>query len=101
MTRYGCIVSMATKTGRREEVISILLRGAGALQPLGCQSYVVSRATSDADLIWVTEIWASKAAHDDSLRLPEAKAAIAEAIPMLTMEFTNQELDVVGGLFAH
>jgi hypothetical protein len=30
--------------------------------------------------------------------LPETRAAIAEAMPMLTGEFTRQELTVVGGL---
>ena len=52
----------------------------------------------DADLIHVHEIWETKAQHDDSLQLPSVKAAIAEAMPMLTGEFTGVELTVVGGL---
>ena len=44
------------------------------------------------------EIWETKAQHDDSLQLPSVKAAIAEAMPMLTGEFTGVELTVVGGL---
>jgi quinol monooxygenase YgiN len=53
---------------------------------------------TEADVIWVSEIWDSPEQHDASLRLPETRAAIAQATPMLTGEFTRQELSVVGGL---
>ncbi|MFJ4006884.1 hypothetical protein ACIPWL_26005 [Streptomyces sp. NPDC090023] len=46
----------------------------------------------------MTEVWQSKEHHDASLELPEAKAAIGKAMPMLTGEFTRQELSVAGGL---
>ncbi|MGW3917210.1 hypothetical protein ACWEBX_37820 [Streptomyces sp. NPDC005070] len=48
--------------------------------------------------IWVTEVWQSKDHHDASLELPEANAAIGKAMPLLTGEFTRQELSVAGGL---
>jgi hypothetical protein len=32
------------------------------------------------------------------LQLPETKAAIAEAMPMLTGEFSGQNVEIVGGL---
>jgi quinol monooxygenase YgiN len=41
---------------------------------------------------------ADKEHHDASLQLPATKAAIGKAMPMLTGEFTRQELTVVGGL---
>ena len=43
-------------------------------------------------------MWQTKEHHDGSLQLPETKAAIGKAMPMLTGEFTRQELTVVGGL---
>lgn len=46
------------------------------------------------------EVWESKDHHDASLPLPEAKEAIAAAMPMLTGEFTSRELVVAGGLGA-
>jgi quinol monooxygenase YgiN len=46
----------------------------------------------------VNEVWQSKEHHDASLHLPEARAAIGKAMPLLTGEFTQQELTVVGGL---
>jgi quinol monooxygenase YgiN len=95
---YGYIGSMRVKAGHRDEVIAILLSGAGRLRAAGCQVYAVGTAADDENLIWVTEIWNSAAAHDASLQLPETKAAIGAAMPMLTGEFTGLELAVAGGL---
>lgn len=96
--RYGYIGSMRVRDGCRDDVISILLSGADGLRAAGCQLYAVCTAPGDADIIWVTEIWESAERHEASLQLPETKAAIATAMPMLTGEFTRQELTVVGGL---
>jgi len=94
---YGYLVSLRTRPGHRD-VIAILLRGVDALRSAGCHQYVVGVSPTDEDVICVSEIWQSKQAHNASLQLPEAKAAIAEATPMLTGEFTGQEFTVVGGL---
>jgi quinol monooxygenase YgiN len=95
---YGCIASMKTTPGSRDEVVAILLSGADGLRAAGCEAYVVGLADDDDVTIWVTEVWRSKEHHDASLELPEARAAIARAMPMLTGEFTKQELSVAGGL---
>jgi quinol monooxygenase YgiN len=96
---YGYLATMRTTTGNRDEVVRILVGGADGLRAAGCELYVVSVSADDPDLIWVNEVWKSKEHHDASLRLPEAKAAIARAMPMLTGEFTGRELTVVGGLW--
>jgi quinol monooxygenase YgiN len=95
---YGYVGSMRTRPGHRDEVVEILLSGADGLRAAGCQVYAVGTDPADADVIWVTEIWDSAAKHDASLQLPETKAAIAQAMPVLSGEFTRQELTVVGGL---
>jgi quinol monooxygenase YgiN len=95
---YGYIGSMRTTPGHRDDVVAILLAGVDGLRDAGCEMYMVSVDESDQDLIWVTEVWTSKGAHDASLELPETKAAIGTAMPMLTGEFTSTELSVVGGL---
>jgi len=95
---YGYIGSMRTREGHRDEVIEILLGGADGLRDAGCQLYAVGSDPADADVIWVSEIWDSRELHDASLQLPETKAAIGRAMPLLTGEFTRQELNVVGGL---
>jgi quinol monooxygenase YgiN len=89
---------MRTRPGRRDEALALLLRAVDGLPAAGCLSYVVSACETDDNRIWATEVWQSKEHHAASLQLPEAQAAIAEAMPLLTGEFTRQELRVVGGL---
>lgn len=89
---------MRVKPGHRDEVVATLVGGADGLRAAGCDLYVVGTSDSDKDLVWVNEVWVSKEAHDNSLQLPETKVAIAKAMPLLTGEFTSQELDIVGGL---
>lgn len=95
---YGYIGSMRTREGRRDEVIEILLDGADGLREVGCHLYAVGTDPAKADMVWVSEIWDSREQHDASLQLPETKAAIGRAMPLLTGEFTRQELNLVGGL---
>ncbi|RSM61819.1 antibiotic biosynthesis monooxygenase [Actinoplanes sp. ATCC 53533] len=95
---YGYLATMRTKAGHRDDVVRILLSGLDGLRQAGCRLYVVGVSETDPELIWVNEVWESKADHDASLQLPETRAAIARAMPMLTGEFTGQELTVAGGL---
>jgi quinol monooxygenase YgiN len=95
---YGCIASMKTQPDSRDEVVSILLSAADGLREAGCDLYVVGLSHDNDVTIWVTEVLQTKEHHDASLELPEAKAAISKARPMLTGEFTKQELSVAGGL---
>ncbi|HUC21954.1 MAG TPA: antibiotic biosynthesis monooxygenase [Streptosporangiaceae bacterium] len=95
---YGYIGSMKTQPGRREEVVAILLSGLGGLQQAGCIQYTVGVSQSDDVTIWVSEVWHSKELHDASLQLPEVKAAISRAMPMLTGDFTREETTVQGGI---
>jgi quinol monooxygenase YgiN len=95
---YGYLGSMKTKPGHRDDVVQLLLSGVDGLRSAGCNLYLVSASNDDDVTIWVSEVWASKEHHDSSLRLPETRAAIAKAMPMLTGEFSSRELTVLGGL---
>ena len=96
--RYGYAGTMRTTPGHRDDVVAILLRDVDGLKAAGCDLYLVGLSEADQDVIHVTEVWASKEHHAASLQLPATKAAIAEAMPMLTGEFTSTELAVAGGL---
>jgi len=95
---YGYVGTMRATPGNRDEVVRLLLSGADGLREAGCHLYVVGVSGTDPGLIHVTEAWDSKEHHDASLALPAARAAIAQAMPLLTGEFTSQELTMLGGL---
>jgi quinol monooxygenase YgiN len=95
---YGYLGTMRATPGDRDTVVGILLEAVDGLRTVGCSVYSVSVSPADPDLIWVYEVWDTKESHDRSLQLPDTRAAIARAMPMLTGEFTSQETTVVGGL---
>jgi quinol monooxygenase YgiN len=96
--KYCYFNSMRAKSGHRDQVVKILLRAAEGVRAAGCHLYVIGVADDDDQTILVNEVWDSKQQHDASLQLPETRAAIAEAMPMLTGEFATKEFTVVGGL---
>lgn len=78
---YGLIGKMTAVDGKREELIKILLDDVSGMP--GCLSYVLAKDPSDANAIWITEVWDSKASHDASLSLPEVRAAISKGRPLI------------------
>jgi len=93
---YGYIGSMKTQPGRRDEVVAILISGLDRLKEMGCTEYTVGASVTDEVTIWTSEVWDDKTHHDATLQLPEVKEAIAQAMPMLTGEFTYIETRVQG-----
>lgn len=79
---YGLIGKMTTAEGKRDELIKILLDGTSTMP--GCMSYIVAKDPADANAIWITEVWDTKANHEASLKLPSVQAAIAKGRPMIT-----------------
>lgn len=78
---YGLIGQMLTTPGKRDELIAILGEGTGAMP--GCLSYVIAQDPTNADALWITEVWTDKDAHAASLKLPAVQAAIAKGRPMI------------------
>jgi quinol monooxygenase YgiN len=82
--------------GRRDELIAHLVQRNDRLAEAGCLAYEVGVNEDDPDTVYVAEFWESADAHRASLALPEVKAAIAAARPLLSGEFGGFRFDVVG-----
>jgi quinol monooxygenase YgiN len=93
---HGHVVRIVAKPGKREALLAILLENTGTMA--GCISYVIATDQGDADAIWVTEVWESKAAHTASLSLPNVQAAIAQAMPHIASLNPRSETTPVGGI---
>lgn len=84
MSTFGMVGSMKTAPENRDKLVSILIQAANLMKDQeGCQHYIVSKDENDESLTWVVEFWTSKAAHDTSLQMPEVRALISEAMPLL------------------
>lgn len=93
---YGLMGKMTAQRGKRAELIAILAEGTGAMP--GCLLYLIAEDRTDADASWISEVWKSKQHHDGSFRLPEVRAAIARARPLIAGFGDQVETRPVSGL---
>jgi len=92
---YGEIGKIVAIPGKRDELIANILDGISNMP--GCLSYIVGKDASNADAIWISEAWDSKASHDASLSIPSVKAAIAKNIPLIASFGDSIVIVPVGG----
>lgn len=93
---FANLGSLGTQPGKRDEVIAILTRANPALQEAGCLLYEVGTNEDEPDTVFVAELWESAGAHQASLQLPSVRAAIAEAMPLLSGHMSGNRFTVVG-----
>ncbi len=93
---FANVGTLGVQPGRRDEVVELLTRPSAALAEAGCLSYEVGVNPDHPDTVFVAELWVSAEAHQASLQVESVKAAIAEAMPLLSGEFGGFRFDVVG-----
>lgn len=93
---YGLIGQMKAAPGKRDALIAILSEGTAGMP--GCLSYIVARDVTDADALWITEVWTDKDSHAGSLKLPAVQAAIAKARPIIAGFGHRFETVPIGGV---
>jgi quinol monooxygenase YgiN len=92
---YGLIGKLKVLPGQRDALITILLDGIAGMP--GCLSYVVARDLTDADAIWITEVWVSQASHQASLSMTSVQEAISLGKPLIAGFGERFETQPVGG----
>lgn len=78
---YALIGQMQAKPGQRDALIAVLRDGLDKLP--GNLAFIVGPDSKDPENIWITELWVSKQAHDDALKLPAVVAAIGKGRPLI------------------
>ena len=79
---YGLIGEIKAAPGKGSELAEILLEASQGGMP-GNIAYLVSVGVEQPYSVWVSEVWADKQAHADSLQLPQVQAAIAKGRPLI------------------
>jgi quinol monooxygenase YgiN len=98
-SKYGLFGKLKAKTGKANELVSILLHAANLVSTAkGCHLYFVSKDTQNGDLNWVTEVWDSKEDHDNSLKTEGVRELISKAMPLIDGQpEQGVVLEVIGG----
>lgn len=78
---YGLMSRFKAQSGRRDDLIAVMTEG--SVKMPGCISYVIAKDPADPNALWITEVWDSKESHAGSLAIPDVKATIARAMPLI------------------
>ena len=92
---YGLIGKMRAASGRRDELIGILVEATGAMP--GCLNYIVARDPGDKDAVWITEVWSDEAASDAALNRDLGEAGLGSVLGLLAGPPEFIELSPMGG----
>jgi hypothetical protein len=49
----------------------------------GCEIYVINTSATDADAVWVTEVWSTQAELDASLSIESVEASVEQVVALL------------------
>ncbi|KRA23109.1 antibiotic biosynthesis monooxygenase [Microbacterium sp. Root61] len=93
---FANIGHLGTKPGARDELVALLTRPSAELSEIGCLLYEVGVSDEQPDTVFVAELWTTAEAHQASLQLPSVRAAIAQAMPLLSGEMGGTRFEVVG-----
>ncbi|GIG54395.1 putative quinol monooxygenase [Demequina activiva] len=78
---YGLIGAIRATAGDRDTLMAALASRSVGMP--GNEVYLIAADANDPDLVWVTESWRSREAHQASLSLPAVREAIARARPVI------------------
>lgn len=92
---YGLIGKITATDGKRDALAAVLLDGLRDMP--GNLSYVVSNDPSHLDVLWVTEVWVDRAAHEASLSLESVQDAIQKGRPFIAGMERIAETQPLGG----
>jgi quinol monooxygenase YgiN len=95
MVGFGMVGKFVAQPGRRDELLELLTAGTQGMD--GCELYLINRAVDDPDTIWIFELWRDEAAHRASLELPQVRATIERARPLIA-GIDGVKLEPAGGV---
>jgi quinol monooxygenase YgiN len=102
MSGVGRYVKMTAQPGRGQALAELMLGVAAGLDGFpGCDLYVINRSPAEPDVLWITELWRSQAAVDDSLQQLQTdagRARFAEVSALLARPPERIDLEPVGGV---
>lgn len=89
---FGQINRISAAQGDRDALMEVMGQASDSMP--GCRSYAVGRDIADPDTIWVADVWDVVQSHLASLDLPDVKASIEKAMPLIAAFETVAPLEV-------
>lgn len=84
MQQYALLANLSTAPKDRDALVEILTQAVKIMETVdGCLQYILFKDADNDELVWISEIWESKAAHEASLTREDVRVLIGQAIPLL------------------
>ena len=84
MGKVGRYVQLKARKGQRDALVKHMLGVAQILADVpGCELYMINTSATDADAVWVTEVWSTQADLDASLTIEIVKASVGQVVTLL------------------
>lgn len=79
--KWGLLGRMIAQPGKRDELVAVLQESSRGVP--GKLVYLIQLEEDDPDAFWINEVWASRAAYDACLTLPQVVRGMERARPLL------------------
>lgn len=98
MKRFGQHSKVMARPGKRDELVAKYLE-VGEIQRSNpeCELIFVSTSASDANAVYLTEVWSSEESHKQALDSDEVRAWAEAMPPLVDGDPQSQRLEPVGG----
>jgi quinol monooxygenase YgiN len=95
---YALLNRLTAKPGHRQQVVGILIEAGRAFDDNSdCLLSLVSESADDPNVIWVTDLWTTREAHEAALQAPELRPFVEKSLPLLDGRPEQIEIRPVGG----
>ena len=97
---YGFSATMTALTGRGDDLVDLVLSGLDEGNPAAseyCLVYLVSRSSTDPDVVHLIEGWTSEADHHRLFASDAARSLVARFAELLDGDSVYGDLVPVGG----
>lgn len=92
---YGLMTRLVAKPGQRDALAELLTQGL-ANRP-GCLSFIVSRDPTDANGLWVNEVWVSEEAYAAAQQPADVRALATRGWGMVAIMHESILTEPIGG----
>lgn len=98
MSTFGMYNKFTTHPGQRDLLVKHPLSAARLMESAaGCRLYIVNTSSTEADVVWVTEVWDHEDDHRASLSIEGVRPIIQASMPLLAKPPEQIRVVPIGG----
>lgn len=95
---FGLFGKLTAHEGKRDALLEKMMKAAELMNSVpGCLLYVVATSDTEANAVYITELWKDEDSHGASLSMPGVRSLILDTMPLLAEQPSGTKVRAVGG----